>query len=331
MLKDITEHGCDLDGDASGVFTREQPADDNRHCIYLCADSDSSQLSVQGIVEALELANYFAGAENYDVRTCEPGSLRRTLSDHRVAPARSTLILVGNSISRWPASCGGAGDVKEFVNRFSRIAVVGSAVFVLPDLALLEGTEVSVHPNFVAALTERTGQPKFLNTAYWSDGKIHSAVGGIAAVQMIIELVRHDLGACTADAVECSLGATDSNTEIQSREVWNWARTALADPVVRSSFDEMKSNIECPVGIHQIARRHGLSIRALQRRFMKLFDRTPSQIYQDLRLHHARTLVRQSDMKLIEVGLACGFSSASNFSINFKRKFGQPPSAVRGR
>ncbi len=148
---------------------------------------------------------------------------------------------------------------------------------------------------------------------------------------MIIELVRSDLGACTAEAVETSLGAADLNTEIQSREVWKWGRSALADPIVHSSLEEMKSNIECPVGIHLIARRRGVSIRALQRRFMKLFDRTPSQIYQDLRLHHARTLVCQTDMKLIEVGLACGFSSASNFSINFKKKFGQPPSAIRGQ
>lgn len=330
MLKDTTDHGSETAADALCASAFEQPQSDFRHHVYLCADADSSQLSVQGVVEALELANYFAGKRYYETRTCDLRSFREAFREQSGQPGRSTLIFVGNSITRWPSSRQDSRFVKDLLNRVSRIAVTGSAVFVLQELGLLDGTEVSVHPNFTAALSERTTEPRFLNMAHWSDGKIHSAVGGIAAIQMIIEIVRTDLGGCVADAVETSLGAADQNSEIQSREVWNWGHSALADPVVHSSFEEMRSNIESPVGIHLIARRHGISIRALQRRFMKMFDRTPSQIYQDLRLHHARTLVRQTDMKLIEIGLACGFSSASNFSITFKKKFGQPPSAERG-
>lgn len=330
MLKDTTDHGSDMSAEAScAPAAVEQAVSAARHHIYLCADADSSQLSVQGIVEALELANYFAGRQHYQTLHCDLASVRRCFRAQCGQPGRSTLIFVGNSIARWPSTRQDARSVKDLLNKVSRTAVAGSAVFVLQDLGLLDGTETSVHPNFRAALSEGTTDARFLNTAYWSDGKIHSAVGGIAAIQMIIEMVRSDLGGCVADAVETSLGAAEKNSEIQSREVWNWGHSALADPVVHSSLKEMKSNIECPVGIHLIARRHGISIRALQRRFMKLFDRTPSQIYQDLRLHHARTLVRQTDMKLIEIGLACGFSSASNFSITFKKKFGQPPSAER--
>ena len=328
MLKDTTDCGSEIATDAHCAY--EKPESDLHHRVYLCADADSSQLSVQGVVEALELANYFAGKQFYQSATCDLQSFRRTFLQHSGRPGRSTLIFVGNSITRWPSSRQDTRPVKNLLNKISRIGVTGSAVFVLQDLGLLEGAEVSVHPNFTAALSERSAETRFLSTAHWSDGKIHSAVGGIAAIQMIIEIVRNDLGGCVADAVETSLGAAERNAEVQSREVWNWGHSAMADPVVHSSFEEMKSNIECPVGIHLIARRHGISIRALQRRFMKLFDRTPSQIYQDLRLHHARTLVRQTDMKLIEIGLACGFSSASNFSITFKKKFGQPPSAERG-
>jgi AraC family carnitine catabolism transcriptional activator len=53
------------------------------------------------------------------------------------------------------------------------------------------------------------------------------------------------------------------------------------------------------------------------------------QFYLRLRLERARHLLRQSSMGVIEVGLACGFASASAFSRAYRRHFTIAPSDDR--
>jgi transcriptional regulator GlxA family with amidase domain len=44
-----------------------------------------------------------------------------------------------------------------------------------------------------------------------------------------------------------------------------------------------------------------------------------------LRLERARTLLQQTDMRVLDVAIACGFGSASYFSKCFRRYFGTSP------
>ncbi len=48
-----------------------------------------------------------------------------------------------------------------------------------------------------------------------------------------------------------------------------------------------------------------------------------------LRLDHARALLRQSDLAVTAVAVACGFASPPHFSAAYRRRFGRPPRAER--
>ena len=69
--------------------------------------------------------------------------------------------------------------------------------------------------------------------------------------------------------------------------------------------------------------------RQLERLFRLHLNDTPSNFYLGLRLEKARQLLRQSDMSVLEVGLACGFESPSYFSRSYKAHFGVTPSEDR--
>ena len=56
---------------------------------------------------------------------------------------------------------------------------------------------------------------------------------------------------------------------------------------------------------------------------------SPLQLYLRLRLERARHLLRQTSMGVIEVGLACGFGSASAFSRAYRQHYATAPSADR--
>jgi transcriptional regulator GlxA family with amidase domain len=51
--------------------------------------------------------------------------------------------------------------------------------------------------------------------------------------------------------------------------------------------------------------------------------------YRRLRLDRARLLLRESAMPILEVALATGFASASQFSRAYRRAFGETPTETR--
>ncbi|MGO4370043.1 helix-turn-helix domain-containing protein [Paenibacillus sp. MCAF20] len=63
--------------------------------------------------------------------------------------------------------------------------------------------------------------------------------------------------------------------------------------------------------------------------FTQVVGTSPMDYLIQLRLAHAASLVRESDMKMIEVAEACGFRNLSNFNRLFKHYFGLSPSSLR--
>jgi len=65
--------------------------------------------------------------------------------------------------------------------------------------------------------------------------------------------------------------------------------------------------------------------------FKKHLDSVPSRFYLQLRLDKARQMLRDTDRSIVEVGMACGFSSASHFSTTYRTHFNVTPRQERGR
>jgi transcriptional regulator GlxA family with amidase domain len=65
----------------------------------------------------------------------------------------------------------------------------------------------------------------------------------------------------------------------------------------------------------------GLSRRHLEGLFKKHLDNVPSRFYLQLRLDKARQMLRDTDRSIVEVGMSCGFSSASHFSTTCRNYF----------
>ena len=77
------------------------------------------------------------------------------------------------------------------------------------------------------------------------------------------------------------------------------------------------------------ATRAYLSGRQLIRLFKRHTGRTPQRYYLDLRLTHADRLLKQTNLPLSEVALACGFPSNSALSHSYKRYRGVSPTDAR--
>ena len=108
------------------------------------------------------------------------------------------------------------------------------------------------------------------------------------------------------------------------------ARIGARHPKLVGIIDQMEQNLEEPLSPSLLAKRAGLSPRQLERLFRRYLDRSPKRYYLELRLKKARSLLLQTEMSVINVALACGFSSPSHFSKCYRAFYGRTPYRERG-
>ncbi len=102
-----------------------------------------------------------------------------------------------------------------------------------------------------------------------------------------------------------------------------------SDPVVARAMAYIRPRLTEPIDVGTVAREIGVSRRLLEIRFQRTLKRSPYREILRLRMEQAAYLLSHTSMKVLEVGLACGFPEPHHFSAVFRRWHGQPPLACR--
>ncbi|AVP95986.1 hypothetical protein C7S18_01720 [Ahniella affigens] len=90
-------------------------------------------------------------------------------------------------------------------------------------------------------------------------------------------------------------------------------------------------NTDRPVRVADMAGLARFSSWHFSRTFARVYEATPLEFLQALRLGNARELLCRPDLSAGEVANACGFENASAFARAFRRRFGHAPSEMRMR
>jgi AraC-like DNA-binding protein len=95
----------------------------------------------------------------------------------------------------------------------------------------------------------------------------------------------------------------------------------------------IRENYARPFRVEEVARLSGMSVSAFHRNFQVVTGMSPIQFQKHLRLQAARLLLTNSPNDVTGVGFRVGYDSPSQFSREYRRLFGAPPSrdAVRMR
>jgi len=107
-----------------------------------------------------------------------------------------------------------------------------------------------------------------------------------------------------------------------------------AGPLVRRTFGGsqdiaraltyLRDNLRAPVSVEELAARAGMSKTVFHRRFKAITTFSPLQFIKTLRLHDAAMLLMQG-ANVSQAADRVGYASASQFSREFRRQFGQAP------
>ena len=98
-------------------------------------------------------------------------------------------------------------------------------------------------------------------------------------------------------------------------------RLGIGDEHLLRALRGMEENLELPLSREELASLAAVSLRHLDRMFRTQLGRGVHEHYLGLRLSRAKQLLRETSLSVLQVSVATGFGSPSQFSRAFKRVF----------
>ena len=102
-------------------------------------------------------------------------------------------------------------------------------------------------------------------------------------------------------------------------------RDSNASAIARA-IGHIRRDVRSPIAIPELARRVGMSASLFYKHFKTVTSTTPLQYQKELRLLEARRLLKTGDTSVTSAAYEVGYESSSQFSREYVRKFGVPPS-----
>ncbi|WGH78803.1 GlxA family transcriptional regulator [Jannaschia ovalis] len=309
-----------------------------RHFVFALLD-EFTLMSFASAVDALRIANRMAGAQLYSWElaadggrtvTCSAGTSFVVDRDLDEIGRDDTLLLVGGIDVARASTKRIIGWLRRESRRGIVIGGLCTASWTMAVAGLLDGKRATIHWENHDSFAEEFPDIELTKSVFTVDGKRLTTAGGTASIDLMLHLIAKDhgegLAALVADQMIYSSIRTDQDTQRLSIPT----RIGVRHPRLSQVIREMEQNIEEPISPSILARQVGMSTRQLERLFRRYLNRSPKRYYMELRLGKARNLLMQTDMSIINVALACGFTSPSHFSKCYRAHYGTTPYRERG-
>ncbi len=95
---------------------------------------------------------------------------------------------------------------------------------------------------------------------------------------------------------------------------------------IARAIGKIREDIRCPLVIEELARGVGMSPSSFHKHFKAITSTTPLQFQKELRLLEARHLLKTGADSVTGAAFDVGYESPSQFSREYTRQFGVPPS-----
>ncbi|HXA43858.1 MAG TPA: GlxA family transcriptional regulator [Candidatus Angelobacter sp.] len=312
--------------------------------IAIVAVPNVQMLDVSGPLDVFAEANVQARKEVYKllVVATVPGEIR-SCSGVRLVPdcvigrgpieRIDTLLIAGapdapettprESVVLW---------LKQVVPAARRYGSVCTGAFMLAKAGFLEGRRVTTHWAVAKELARMF--PKTIveaDSIHVRDGRLRTAAGVTAGLDLALALVEEDLGRDLALKVAGQLVMFFRRPGGQNQFV----REGAAGPEGRSALQEMQRWIAANPGenhsIGSLAKRVELSPRHFARIFKSEVGLTPAQWVTEARVTAARRLLEFENSAPKEVAAKCGFTDADTLRRAFVRLVGATPAEYKKR
>ncbi|MEX6500439.1 GlxA family transcriptional regulator [Pseudomonas zhanjiangensis] len=206
---------------------------------------------------------------------------------------------------------------------------IDTGSFVLAEAGLFGDQCLTLHWEAIEAFKERYPRLTVTQELFEIDGRRITSAGGTATLDLMLTLIGRKHGEQLALEVSEQFVLSRIRSRQDHQRMQIASRYDLHNKKLVQVIGEMERHSEQPLSSQALADLVKVTPRQLERLFRHHLDETPSGFYLNLRLDKARQLLRQTDMSVLEVGLACGFESSSYFSRCYRARFATCPSQDR--
>jgi AraC family transcriptional regulator len=157
-----------------------------------------------------------------------------------------------------------------------------------------------------------------------------------SAIRRLITLLLEELrggaptGKLYADSLALAIGVRYARLAEAGHHRERYSHASALTPVaLRRVIERIKQSFETDLTLDSLAAESGYSRAHFLRMFRAATHQTPHQYLLSLRLENAIQMMRERSTPLIDIAVACGFSSHAHFTNVFRSKFGMLPSQYR--
>ena len=294
--------------------------------------------SLSAAIDVIRSANRLTGREFYAWKTV-------SATGGMVTASNAMRISVDHSLADMPqadiffVTCSFGTDVPDKGKILAALRMVGRrggalgglvmGSEMLADAGLMSGYRCTIHWENRAAFREKYPDIECTANIFEIDRKRYTCAGGTTAIDLMLEIIRGDFGPAIAAEVanqfqhERIRPATDRQRIGRERDL-NGKSEKL-----RMVVELMADHLEDPLTAVQLASSVKLSVRQIERLFLRHLGMTPGSYYMTLRLERARELLRQTNAPILDVALQTGFGSHSYFAQSYRSQFQRSPSEER--
>jgi AraC family transcriptional regulator, L-arginine-responsive activator len=193
----------------------------------------------------------------------------------------------------------------------------------------LSGYRVSVNWETYQQFAEQFERSIVTQQIFEIDRGRATCAGGLSSVDFMLAMIAREQGPDLAERIADALGVGVRRSGEERQRIPYVTAPGERHPRLNDALLLMEANIEDPLTTDDIANLVGVSRRQLERLFRQYLGSMPSKYYLGLRLAKARMQLQRTSKSIVQVSLACGFSSAAHFSNAYRERFGVTPREER--
>lgn len=314
--------------------------------VYFLLYEDVQLLDVSGPAEVLSQANRVSEQLIYDIRYvghAPEGRVMSTaglpLSVDPLPPSSETIhtIVVPGADERALEKVRANPEVMQWLDEAVAKADVTcsicSGAFLLGQLGYLDNHRATTHWMGTSRLQSEFPRAQIEeDTLYIHDRNLWTSAGVLSGVDMMLAMVRSDLGPAAALEIARMLVVfliRDGGQSQFSGSIDLQRKASEGDVVNLIAW--LEAQLHKSVSVEEMADFLKVSTRTLHRRCLRALDMTPAQILSELRLERSRNLLHEINIPLKTIAYECGFSTPEAYSKAFRQRFNIAPKRYRER
>ena len=221
--------------------------------------------------------------------------------------------------------------LRKVARKGSDIGAVCTGAHILAEAGLLDGYKCTIHWENLPGFSEAFPEIDATGGLFEIDRDRFTSAGGTTALDMMLTLIASQHGPELASAVAEGILHSPIRHHSEHQRMSLPARIGARHPKLVGIIEEMEAESRgAAVALASSPSRPASRRASSSGCSGAISTARPKRYYLELRLKKARSLLLQTDMSVINVALACGFSSPSHFSKCYRAFYGRTPYRERG-